>query len=149
MAAKKETAVEETVAQEPTAEDVVKEMVVASLADIKGLPDERLKQAVPFTIPGTKLTVMVAPCDALTQYDAVITQMKMLGTEDEAEKRKQLEILGNSMLKACVVDPKLDDGAIDALNQYVGGAVTALLGKCRELSNIDNALNTVGSEAFF
>lgn len=143
--------VESGVVPEPTTEqitEVVKEMKVASLSQLKELPAIRVAKAVPFVIPGTELTVMLAPCDGVTQYSNSIKQMKLLSSEDVDEQEAMMRAIGNAIVKSCVVEPKLDDDALQALNEYNGTALTALMEKCKEISDLADMANTVATETF-
>jgi len=136
------------VVAEPTVEEVVQEMRVASLEDIKSLPEMRKAHAVPFDIPDTPFRVMIAPCTAVAQYGAIVSQLKLLRTEDDDERKTQIQAAGNALVKNCVVEPVLDDEALEAINNYNGYALTALLQKCREVSKLGEEGETDVVEAF-
>ena len=127
--------IDESVVQEPTVEAVIEEMKVASLEQLKELPAIRKAGAVPFTIPGTDLTVMLAKCTGTTKYMMSVQQVQLAQAEDEDDRLKWLRAQNNALIKSCVVDPVLDDESIEALNEFNGDAVEALVARCVELSS--------------
>ena len=126
---------QEVCQEQPTVESVVAEMKVASLEDLKTLPEIRKASAVPFQIPGTPFTVMLAKCSGITKYVMNVQQMLMVQTDDADERLKYLTAMNNAIIKSCVIQPVLDEDAIQAINEYDGSALEMLLAKCVELSS--------------
>lgn len=145
------------VTQMPTEEmkeEVMQEVIEAkraSLDDIKNLPCVRKAKAEAFVIPGTELEVLVVPSSQSERYKAMISSLaaiKASDDKDEGQKVKIIENMANSLLKACVVEPELDDDAIAALNEFSADGVTALLSKCRQVSGMDTADDSQAMENF-
>lgn len=134
-------------ATEVTVGDVLEAQKIATLEQFKKLPEVRLAQAVPFTIPDSDITVLLAKCDATTKYMMTIQQLKASGTEDEDERIAFLKAMNNGFIKSCVVEPKLDDEAIEALQQFTSSGFEALLGKCAEITGNTQAVTEI-TEAF-
>lgn len=147
-----ETMSENVVAQ-PTeyevVEEAVKEIRTASLEDLKNLPEIRKANGTPFTIPGTNLTVKIAPCTMLDSYKAGVAALQSNKLEDGTpEKLEHQQIQTRATLKACVVDPVLDDEAIDALERYSANGLIELLFECQRISAIGDVQDTDVSESF-
>ena len=132
---------------EVTVAEVREAQKIATLEQFKQLPEVRLKQAVPFTIPDSDVTVLIAKCDATTKYMMTIQQLKASSTEDEDERIAFLKAMNNGFIKSCVVEPKLDDEAIEALQQFTSVGFEALLSKCAEISGNTQAVTEI-TEAF-
>ena len=142
------------VPEQPTVDAVVQNKR-ASLDDIKALPDVRKSKAVPFVIPGTGLEVLVAPCSQSARYKSMMRALSAIKEStdknpgaDDNQRVEIIEAMASSMIKACVVEPALDDEAIAALNEFNASGVTALLEKCREVSGMDTSDDTKAVESF-
>lgn len=118
----------------------------ASIDDIKQIGAKRIANAVPFPLPTLGMKVMVAPCDSRT-YNAMMSAMFSAG--DEIDPGAMSERTTIIVLKACVVEPKLDDEAVQALLDGAGADIMPLLAFCRKISRINDAgeLLTLGAEA--
>ena len=137
--------------KEEVLEEVIETKRRASVEDIKNLPCVRKAKAEAFVIPGTELEVLVAPSSQSDRYKAMISSLaaiKASDDKDESQKVKIIENMANSLLKACVVEPELDDEAIAALNEFSADGVTALLSKCRQVSGMDTADDSQAMENF-
>lgn len=120
----------------------------ASLDDIKNLPAFRKAKAVPFTIPGTGLVVKVAPTTANASYKSTMLQLNAASVTDDDERMKLIRAMSNGLVQSCVVEPELDEEALEALNAFNGTAYLALVQKCRDVSDLDTAADTDVAEAF-
>jgi len=126
---------EETVTQEATDD-------FATLDDVKSWPQKRLDEAEVFEVPGTGKKFLIAKADMATAYHAVSVQLHGM-TDDQSD---WVEKINTVLLKSCVVKPKLDDEAIEALNNSDVRMVQAVIEKCREVSGLDE--DTEGVENF-
>lgn len=139
----------ENVVAEPTVDDVVKELRTASLEDLKRLPEIRKANAVPFKLPGTDLQVKIAPCTMLDSYKSGVAALQSAKLDDGSpEKLEHQQIQARAMLKACVVEPVLDDEAIEALEGYSANGLAALLFECQRISALGGVLDTDVAEDF-
>lgn len=139
---------QEVVVQQPTVEGVVRELRVASLDELKAIREVRKANAQPFTIPGTDITVMIAPCTATDSYKAQIAQLKAIKIESDEERVGFLQATASALIKSCVVDPVLDDEALAALNDFDATAIGALFDKCQQMSQLGDVGETGLMESF-
>lgn len=143
--------VESGVVPEPTTEqitEVIKQQQVASLAQLKLLPQIRKANAVPFQIPGTEFVVKIAPCTVTDAYKAIVSELKTVDIEDDEERIANLRTSANALIKACVVEPELDDEAVNAINDFNANALGDLITECKKISGLDKPMSTTVSEAF-
>lgn len=138
---------EEVVVAQPT---IVAEKKVSTLDDIKRLPQDRIANAQPFTLPGTNITVMLAKCSGTAKFVLNAQQLQRFRQEDEGNKdeSKWLEMMSRTVVKSCVVDPVLDDEAVTALAEGECDAFEALVRKCMELSADEGISETSVLENF-
>lgn len=142
--------VEQHVVQDTTEaeREVIEQMSVASLEQLKSLPVMRKASAVPFEIPGTGLVVKIAPCTATEAFTASVHQLRAIASESDEERFSIRQIMARSLVKSCVVEPELDDEALDAIDNYDVRGLTALLQKCHEVSGMDDVMVTDQAESF-
>lgn len=142
---KQEAVVQDTTEVE---REVIEQMAVASLEQLKSLPIIRKQKAVPFEIPGTGMVVKIAPTTASAEFKASVQQLRAITVENDEEKEAIRQVIARGLLKACVVEPELDDEALDALQDYNASALTALLNRCHEISHLENVSDTTVAESF-
>lgn len=129
-------------------DEAVKGVKRASAEDILALPALRIAQAKPFVIPGTGLEVMVAACSGTDAYRHTVAGLCAVKAEGDEKKVAAMKVVGNAIIKSCVVDPELTDEAIQALNEYSANGLGALLEFCKTISGLGDLYRTADFEDF-
>ncbi len=127
-------------------EDAIMDAVVvsgeATLEAIKNLPFIRKQLAVEFVIPGTEIKVKIAPVGKKVRHQMMLESLKLQvdnnseesPVEDSIKWAKFTEEMKTSYIKACVVEPELDDEAIEAIGEFDANALDKLFERCQEVS---------------